>query len=1132
MKNVIEFTKVGFSVNIERDFKKNKIINSYIPTEKNIKLLAKLGKGILNKKDGSYILSGAYGSGKSYFLSVLLNLLSVENTGEIDRFLNRAEEKFPVKNVYQKFDKEKYLVVFAKDKFQNYEKSILHGILNVIKKEKLDINLNLESEIILSKIKNWEKEYENIIFKLEESLLKKEIVLKDLIDGLEKNKSTSIQIFKDVYSEVFYGEKFVNYESNFEILDLIKDFEKKIISTTSYKGIIYVFDEFGRYLESNINKIDVKEIQDMAEYCNSDSKSFLFLVTHKDIFQYTNKLSRKDNIHEWEKVTGRFHKEQMTYDKVTSLNILSQVIYKNNNYETYYNQNIDKFNSYKKNLIDSKLISLDEDKIIKDFYPLNYLSAYILPELSQKIAQNERTMFAFVSSNDTKALESIFTNEFLVGLDRIYDYFEENFKFLNHESLEYRSFINTKKAISEVSKIEEIKLLKTLGIIQIYNRTSNISSTKEILKLALDINEKSLNEILENLQNKNIIVYKRNNNQYKIVEDSDVNIQKEIKDYIINSLDKVDITEALNKYCKLDAYYPVKYNYEMDITRFFSQVYLDSSSIEILDRLKGISDGTIVYFTNVLNNLDYDYIKNNLKNRDIILVSNKENKRLKLDIVLKELKSIDCLVNLEKNINNKLIIQEYSLYRDELIDILKIELTDYFSLSNLEIDYFGKKVLEGKMIDVTYEYLNSKYHNYIPINYELINKHKLSTPMKKVRLTLIDMMLNNDKNLSKEEFYLETGAINSVARTVLSKMISVDKNEIVFEGKWLSLSKEILEKVKLENYSLENIYLDYTTSKNGYGLRNGVFTLFLAIFLIKNKNNLLLIDNKTKQKRFLNSELIDTIEKDSSNYYLTYIEKSREEEEYLNELKNILDIYITENLEIEVSIIEGFKNYFYSLSRIINKVSFKNCKVLPKIFNMLFQEKNAHEFLFKELPLRAKTEKYGEITSILKNEIHYLEDEKLRIENIIKNIITSALESKGEIKESLEEWNLRNEILDNGIKSWLKKYSYKNERLFILDITSKIKGFSYENWSNLEDIEDFKNKLIGFLATKENESSSIENSVQVISNGERVVVEIMEQHTQMGKMLKTKLQSTIKAMGLSVKDEEKKSILLEILKEM
>ncbi|MGL5056256.1 MAG: hypothetical protein ACRC6A_02655 [Fusobacteriaceae bacterium] len=1132
MEKSIEITKVGFSVNIERDYKENQKINSYIPTEKNIKLLAKLGKGILNQKDGSYILSGAYGSGKSYFLSVLLNLLSVSNDGEVDIFLNRAEEKFPIKDIYQNFDDAKYLVIFAKDKFQSYEKAILHGILDTIRKENLNINLNLESEIIIEKIKSWKEDYQNIILRLEKALLKKDLNLENLILDLEKNKTSSVNIFKEVYKDVFYGESFVNYESNFQILELIKDFEKKVIEDTNYKGVIYVFDEFGRYLESNINKVDVKEIQDMAEYCNSENNSFLFLITHKDIFQYTNKLNRKDNIHEWEKVTGRFHKEQMVYDKVTSLSILSQVIYKKPEFESYYTKNINSFKVYENNLLESKLLSSDIEKTLKDFYPLNYLSAYILPELSQKIAQNERTMFAFISSNDAKALQSVLSNDFLVGLDRIYDYFEENFKFLNHESIEYKNFFNTKKSLNEVSNPEHIKFLKTLGIIQIYNRNSSVSPNKSTLKLALDLDGKSLDLIIEELQNKNIITYKRNNSHYKIVEDSDINIQKEIKDYIINNLNKINITESLNKYATLDTYYPVKYNYEKDITRFFNQFYIDSSNTQYLDKLKEFSDGTIVYLTNVLKNLEYDFIKSNLKNRDIILVANKENKKLNLDTILKELESIESLVLLDKNLLNKPILEEYALYKDELIDILKSELAEYFSTENSEINYFQKTLSNVKMIDITNEYLNKKYKNYITINYELINKDKLSVPMKKVRFNLIDMLLNNDVLLTKDEFYSETGAINSVARTVLIKIALIKKNKITFKKEWSKLNDEILNIIKDKNCSLEDIYENYTTAKNGFGLRNGVFTLFLGMFLIKNKNILLVIDEKTKQKQFLSSDLLEKIEKNSSNYYLSYAEKSIDEEEYLNDMKEILGIYYSENSELENGIIDGLKNYFYSISRIINKVSLKECKVLSKIFNGLFLDKNAHEFLFKEIPERAKIQNYKDIIAIISNEINYLEDEKIKIENRITEIIINVIGENNFIKESVNDWQSKDHLLDNGIKTWLKKYSYKTDKLFLMDITSKIKGFNYENWSNLQDIEDFENKLKVFLTVKKVSNVVGDESIQLISGGERIGIEIFKEHTPMGKILKTKLQATIKAMGLSIKDEEKKSILLEIIKEM
>ncbi|MGL5428208.1 MAG: hypothetical protein ACRDAS_09880, partial [Cetobacterium sp.] len=550
------------------------------------------------------------------------------------------------------------------------------------------------------------------------------------------------------------------------------------------------------------------------------------------------------------------------------------------------------------------------------------------------------------------------------------------------------------------------------------------------------------------------------------------------------------------------------------------------------DKVKEFSDGTIVYLTNILKNLEYDFTKNNLKNRDIILVANKENKKLNLDSILKELESIECLVLLDKNILNKSILEEYALYKDELIEILKSELTEYFSIENSEINYFERTVSNVKMIDITNEYLNEKYKNYITINYELINKDKLSAPMKKVRVNLIDMLLNNDILLTKDEFYSETGAINSVARTVLSKIASIKKNKITFKKEWSKLSDEILSMIKEQNYSLEEIYQNYTTAKNGFGLRNGVFTLFIGVFLAKNKNILLVVDEKTKQKQSLTSDLLEKIEKNNSNYYLSYAEKSKEEEDYLNDMKQILGIYYSENPEIENGIMDGLKNYFYSISRIINKVSLKECKVLSKIFNGLFLDKNAHEFLFKEIPERARIKDYKEIIAVLSNEINYLEDEKIKIENRITEIINDVIGENDSIQDSINNWQSKDYLLDNGIKTWLKKYNYKSDKLFLMDITSKIKGFNYENWSSLQDIEDFEIKLKGFLTVKEVSNVVGDESIQLISGGERIGIEIFKEHTPMGKILKTKLQATIKAMGLSIKDEEKKSILLEILKEM
>lgn len=202
-------------------------------------------------------------------------------------------------------------------------------------------------------------------------------------------------------------------------------------------------------------------------------------------------------------------------------------------------------------------------------------------------------------------------------------------------------------------------------------------------------------------------------------------------------------------------------------------------------------------------------------------------------------------------------------------------------------------------------------------------------------------------------------------------------------------------------------------------------------------------------------------------------------------------------------------------------------------FNILFQDKNPHEFLFKELLVRARTENYKEVIQILESEMKFIEKEKIKFELEIKKITLFALGNySNDLGETFKIWQERTLILDNRIKLWLKKYEYKTERNFLLDLTSKIKGFNYENWSSINDIHDYKDKIEKLTKEVKEKEKSESNVVEIVTGDEKILVPCIKEHSQMGKMLKTKLQSVIKAMGLSIKDDEKKLILLEILKEL
>lgn len=121
--------------------------------------------------------------------------------------------------------------------------------------------------------------------------------------------SSCEKIFNKIYSGMSYGAAFNSTAGN--LIDNMNYANEAI--KDRYRGIVLVFDEFGRYVEDYGEVLKVKAVQDLAEYCDhSDYNNHLILVSHKQLSMYTNAM-KKSISDEWKKVEGRF--------KATSINI-------------------------------------------------------------------------------------------------------------------------------------------------------------------------------------------------------------------------------------------------------------------------------------------------------------------------------------------------------------------------------------------------------------------------------------------------------------------------------------------------------------------------------------------------------------------------------------------------------------------------------------------------------------------------------------------------------------------------------------------------------------------------------------------------------------------------------------------
>ena len=99
-----------------------------------------------------------------------------------------------------------------------------------------------------------------------------------------------------------YGVKF-----NCEVANLKDSIEQANDAIKEdYRGIVFIFDEFGRYIEDNSKKIRIKLVQDIAEFCDHGNyNNHIILVSHKELSLYTSNFS-KSLANEWKKVEGRY----------------------------------------------------------------------------------------------------------------------------------------------------------------------------------------------------------------------------------------------------------------------------------------------------------------------------------------------------------------------------------------------------------------------------------------------------------------------------------------------------------------------------------------------------------------------------------------------------------------------------------------------------------------------------------------------------------------------------------------------------------------------------------------------------------------------------------------------------------
>lgn len=1163
-----------YSANICFDMKDDEKLAGFIPNVTTTEILREYLLGIINRNADvhSRILYGSYGTGKSHLLTVLSDLLGHVNTdgkGIVDFLKAISKYDKELASEIKRYVKEEkpYLVVPIYANFGDFDKCITYSLKKELERNNIDICFKSYFDDALKLINKWNQGQESSK-RLKEIYKSNKIKETDLINGLENYDSKSEKEFNIVFRAMTYGAEFVSEVGN--MIDNIT--LANTVIAENYRGIIFVFDEFGRYIEDTGENIKVKDVQDLAEFCDhSDFDDYLILVSHKQLSLYTDKM-KKSISDEWKKIEGRFKSTSINIKYDQCLSLIPHIIPKTKEWNSFKRRYQEQLNELYTQAYDFKgfLLPPENDGInpFEGGFPLHPITLYALDRLSKRVAQNERTFFTYLASDEDYSLfsqlEKMDLKEFhFIGLDAIYDYFEENIcSYRSGDAKEvYKKYqVAINKIGSNSEKSLEIRVLKTMAVIYIINDSGTLAPDTETLTNVIDADKHLVRNAIAELERKKIIKFMRQYGYYDFLDSSIYDLDSMIDERLSFITDETAVS-ILNEEFSDFVIYPYDYNWHYHMNRIFLPIFAlkaDLTKKTLMRFLPKYYDGMIAFVLDKKFEIS-DYLnEENLPDRAILVINQNEEEILyevKRYVAIKyyysirdELKKDDPTVEKELELY---LNEQKSVLRDVIASWRNIE-TDGIAVVSKGQEYVARS--DKDISEIASTIMMNSFPRTIIVNNDLVNKNSVSGAIRLARSKALSYIMNNKDNMLKNCSLLSPE--HSIIRSVLSKNGLFDGEDNIGvlntlpNGKIAGhyVSKEIdkyIRKCTNGQTSIKELY--DVLKKTPYGLRDGYISVLLAYELRDHEN--ISIYFHGSEHDYCEEELLKALES-PEDYSLYICNWSETETAYIESLEKIFAHYIDKMAKNRLKeLYEAMNKHFVAISkaaRTTNKYVSEKAKLYREIMSITHKDYN--KFFFETL--LQLDDDLSELQMIIQKIVLELESvTKLQIQTIEKAVRT-VLEIEPDVSITAElnrlyqaEWKeKRFKSFDYQTSMMLDYLANMNlatgDEEIVQELGRVVTGFEIEYWndSKIEDFYEAFSKMVAQLNNYQVQDNVGADEIKVTictGNEEEKITQFNKgELSGTSQLMFNKIKSTIDNFGESLSYDEKMQVLAKIFSEI
>lgn len=319
-------------------------------------------------------------------------------------------------------------------------------------------------------------------------------------------------------------------------------------------GVLLEIDELGKFLEYEAYHPQNREIhllQLLAEHARQPHAAPLHIMVmlHQAFEHYTQRLG-KHLRDEWQKIQGRFSTLAFLEPAEQTLRVVAAAF---DNRLQLPSKVQAQLNTWVTELAAQGALphGMDEDyakKLFAQCYPLHPLTTLILPVLCQKVAQNERTLFSYLGSQEPFGLRSrlaeLAWGDWILPAD-LYDYFMLNHPGGFSDPLTYHRWVEVVTALERFDAEPydpAMGLLKTIGLLNLIGAQRGLKASKAILRLVFgDVFEQHSQRLI----NASVIHFRSYNEELRVWQGTDFDLAGSLQQAVME-FEGLSLADKLN----------------------------------------------------------------------------------------------------------------------------------------------------------------------------------------------------------------------------------------------------------------------------------------------------------------------------------------------------------------------------------------------------------------------------------------------------------------------------------------------------------------------------------------------------------------------------------------------------------